>query len=407
MTVDVSFISLAKLLGPIAAVAARATSTCWRWSSPSSSSAPSGSARAGWSARPRRPPRRAARGGRAAASDAGLVGPRLRLVRAARPEGEPRDLHLVRAASRREPIDVERARWPRVDADESGPPSSSPTRTPRPRPRASPRPSRPRSEAGVELVAPPTSTSKHGEAAEGLGRVEELPEQARRLHRPRWRRQHPLRAAPLRRQRGARCSGSTSAPSASWPRSSASSSTDGLRRALAGEFEVMAMPGAGAGGWTVEHARSPSTTSPSPAAARPRRGALLPDRPARRSGNVRCDGLVAATPAGSTGYNLANAGPILAWGVEGYVVSFIAPHTLTARALVVAPGDVLQVAERRRPRPGRDRARRRPLRRARARRGGRGLASATASAASPSSPARASTPACARSSAASPSSRSV
>ena len=58
---------------------------------------------------------------------------------------------------------------------------------------------------------------------------------------------------------------------------------------------------------------------------------------------MRCDGLVAATPAGSTGYNLANNGPILAWGVEGYVVSFIAPHTLTARALVVAPGDVLHV----------------------------------------------------------------
>ncbi|MDQ2675432.1 MAG: NAD(+)/NADH kinase, partial [Actinomycetota bacterium] len=58
-------------------------------------------------------------------------------------------------------------------------------------------------------------------------------------------------------------------------------------------------------------------------------------------GHVRCDGLVAATPAGSTGYNLANNGPILAWGVEGYVVSFIAPHTLTARPLVVAPDDVL------------------------------------------------------------------
>src|SRR5215470_1674748 len=53
-------------------------------------------------------------------------------------------------------------------------------------------------------------------------------------------------------------------------------------------------------------------------------------------GNVRCDGLVAATPVGSTGYNLANQGPILAWGVEGYVVSYIAPHSLTARALVVA-----------------------------------------------------------------------
>ena len=58
---------------------------------------------------------------------------------------------------------------------------------------------------------------------------------------------------------------------------------------------------------------------------------------------MRCDGLVAATPAGSTGYNLANQGPILAWGVEGFVVSFIAPHTLTARPLVVAPDDVLSV----------------------------------------------------------------
>src|SRR3954452_19370582 len=40
-------------------------------------------------------------------------------------------------------------------------------------------------------------------------------------------------------------------------------------------------------------------------------------------GRVRCDGLVVATPQGSTGYNLANGGPVLAWGVEGYVVSFI------------------------------------------------------------------------------------
>jgi NAD+ kinase len=63
-------------------------------------------------------------------------------------------------------------------------------------------------------------------------------------------------------------------------------------------------------------------------------------------GEVRCDGLVVATPAGSTGYNLANGGPVLAWGVEGYVVSFIAPHTLTARALVVAPADTLAVTNR-------------------------------------------------------------
>jgi NAD+ kinase len=60
-------------------------------------------------------------------------------------------------------------------------------------------------------------------------------------------------------------------------------------------------------------------------------------------GRVRCDGLVVATPQGSTGYNLANGGPVLAWGVKGYVVSFIAPHSLTARALVVAPSDDLTI----------------------------------------------------------------
>ncbi|HVE67423.1 MAG TPA: NAD(+)/NADH kinase [Solirubrobacteraceae bacterium] len=63
-------------------------------------------------------------------------------------------------------------------------------------------------------------------------------------------------------------------------------------------------------------------------------------------GRVRCDGLVVATPAGSTGYNLANGGPVMAWGVEGFVVSFIAPHSLTARTLVVAPNDVLTVSNR-------------------------------------------------------------
>ncbi|MBU3674989.1 MAG: NAD(+)/NADH kinase [Solirubrobacteraceae bacterium] len=63
-------------------------------------------------------------------------------------------------------------------------------------------------------------------------------------------------------------------------------------------------------------------------------------------GRVRSDGIVVATPAGSTGYNLANGGPVMAWGVEGFVVSFIAPHSLTARALVVAPDDELKIQNR-------------------------------------------------------------
>jgi NAD+ kinase len=116
---------------------------------------------------------------------------------------------------------------------------------------------------------------------------------------------------------------------------------DGLARAFAGEFEVMPMPGLEA---TVD-AETPVALNDVSLIRRPHgRVAELSYRlGGKEVGHVRCDGLVAATPAGSTGYNLANSGPILAWGVEGYVVSFIAPHTLTARALVVAPGDVLTV----------------------------------------------------------------
>jgi NAD+ kinase len=63
-------------------------------------------------------------------------------------------------------------------------------------------------------------------------------------------------------------------------------------------------------------------------------------------GSVRCDGIVVCTPAGSTGYNLANGGPVLAWGVAGFAVSFIAPHSLNARSLVVAPSDGLRILSR-------------------------------------------------------------
>ena len=58
---------------------------------------------------------------------------------------------------------------------------------------------------------------------------------------------------------------------------------------------------------------------------------------------VPCDGLIAATPVGSTAYSLSAGGPIVAWGVKGFVVNLIAPHALSSRALVAAPEDVLRV----------------------------------------------------------------
>lgn len=60
-------------------------------------------------------------------------------------------------------------------------------------------------------------------------------------------------------------------------------------------------------------------------------------------GVIPCDGMVLATSVGSTAYNLSNGGPVLAWGVDAFVVSFIAPHTLAARPLVVAPGHLVEL----------------------------------------------------------------
>lgn len=116
---------------------------------------------------------------------------------------------------------------------------------------------------------------------------------------------------------------------------------EGIRRALAGETETIDLPALAI---DVDGEERFALNDVSFSRRPPDRVAELSYRIAGEEvGNVRCDGLVAATPAGSTGYNLANQGPILAWGVKGYVVSYIAPHSLTARALVVAPQDVLTV----------------------------------------------------------------
>jgi NAD+ kinase len=52
-------------------------------------------------------------------------------------------------------------------------------------------------------------------------------------------------------------------------------------------------------------------------------------------GVVPCDGVICAGPSGSTGYNLSNGGPVLVWGLDAMAVTFIAPHSLHARPLVV------------------------------------------------------------------------
>jgi NAD+ kinase len=117
---------------------------------------------------------------------------------------------------------------------------------------------------------------------------------------------------------------------------------DGISRALSGDFELVRLPGIMLDG--------PERAAINDVAIHRKVGERVAELAygleGEVLGSVRCDGLVVATPAGSTGYNLANGGPVMAWGVEGFVVSFIAPHSLTARALVVAPGDRLTIHNR-------------------------------------------------------------
>ena len=60
-------------------------------------------------------------------------------------------------------------------------------------------------------------------------------------------------------------------------------------------------------------------------------------------GTQPCDGLICATPTGSTAYNLSNGGPVLVWGLDAMAISFVAPHSLTARPLVVPRSRLLTV----------------------------------------------------------------
>ncbi len=119
---------------------------------------------------------------------------------------------------------------------------------------------------------------------------------------------------------------------------------EGFAKAFRGEFEVLTLPALALETPDGSQAAINDVSFHRKVGERVATLAYVVD--GQEVGSVRCDGLVISTPAGSTGYNLANGGPVMAWGVEGFVVSFIAPHSLTARALVVAPDDVLEVLNR-------------------------------------------------------------
>lgn len=56
-----------------------------------------------------------------------------------------------------------------------------------------------------------------------------------------------------------------------------------------------------------------------------------------------CDGIIVATPTGSTAYSLAAGGPIIMPGTRALAIGMICPHTLTSRPLVVSDSSAVAI----------------------------------------------------------------
>jgi NAD+ kinase len=57
-----------------------------------------------------------------------------------------------------------------------------------------------------------------------------------------------------------------------------------------------------------------------------------------------CDGLIVATPTGSTGHSLSGGGPVLLPATPAFIVTLICPHTLSTRPLVLPDSSAIRVA---------------------------------------------------------------
>ena len=89
--------------------------------------------------------------------------------------------------------------------------------------------------------------------------------------------------------------------------------------------------------------RSASTTSSCPAGCLGRMVILRWFVDGAPMGELGCDGAILATPTGSTAYNLSAGGPVMAWGTDAFVISFVSPHSLHARSMVLGRGHLVEI----------------------------------------------------------------
>jgi NAD+ kinase len=119
---------------------------------------------------------------------------------------------------------------------------------------------------------------------------------------------------------------------------------EGLRRALAGDLVTVELPTLEVElGGTRHPALNDAVVS---SASLGRMIELQWEIAGEDLGSVPCDGLICSTPSGSTAYNLSNGGPVLVWGLDAMAITFVAPHSLHARPLVVPRNRELVVTHR-------------------------------------------------------------